>query len=103
MLRGGAEAPIIQDVLLEMRIKRACGLKLECPGCRGERCLGASEDFKKQGGRLRRAIAAGAAAGAAAGEGPASSATAASEAGLAGGLEGLGLRGGSAGKVATAG
>ena len=98
MLRGGAEAPIIQDVLLEMLIKRACGLKLECPGCRGERCLGASEDFKKQGGRLRRASA-----GAAAGEGPVSSATAASEAGLAGGLEGLGLRGGSAGKVATAG
>ena len=55
MLRGGAEAPIIQDVLLEMLIKRACGLKLECPGCRGERCFGASEDFKQQGGRLRRA------------------------------------------------
>ena len=55
MLRGGAEAPIIQDVLLEMFIKRACGLKLECPGCRGERCIGASEDFKEQGGRLRRA------------------------------------------------
>ena len=32
-----------------------------------------------------------------------SSATAASEAGVAGGLEGLGLRGGSAGEVATAG
>ena len=56
MLRGGAEAPIIQDVLLEVFIKRACGLKLECPGCRGERRIGASENFKKQGGRLRRAI-----------------------------------------------
>ena len=55
MLRGGAEARIIQDVLLEMLVKRAGGLKLECLGCRGERGFGASEDFKQQSRRLRRA------------------------------------------------
>ena len=99
MLRGGAEARIIQDVLLEMLVKRAGGLKLECPGCRGERCFGASEDFKQQRGRLRRASC-----GRGCRRGPCVlSAAAASEADLAGGLEGLGLRGGSASAVASAG
>ena len=78
-----------------MLVKRACGLKLECLGCRGERGFGASEDFKQQSGRL--------VAGAAAGEGPVLWAAAASEAVLAGGLEGLGLWGGSASAVASAG
>ena len=48
MVRGGAEARIIQDVLLEMLVKRACVLKLECRGCRGERGFGAYPQFLRK-------------------------------------------------------